>query len=346
MSLASQNPVTPGLQSRPLGAVAAAKEQARDVTRRQAGAPHDEPRAGVPRRPVAGRIATWAVLILGAAVLILPFLWMIAASLTTADQVAAGATIPMFEAALEEPLTHNYPQALRDMGMRLDTGSDGRVGLLDLLRIRFPAVSNTIVITVLCILGQVLSSSLVGFGFARFRFRGRPFLFILMLSTMMLPYQVTMIPLFVMFRWAGMIDTFWPLILPQWFASPFFAFMFRQFFAQVPEELTEAARIDGASNFQIYWRMMLPLSGPVIAIVAIFTFMTTWNDFLAPLIYLNSPENRTLALALSAFNGQYGIANANLLMAASFVAMLPCIVLFFAAQRYFVESAATTGLKA
>ena len=166
-----------------------------------------------------------------------------------------------------------------------------------------------------------------------------------MLSTMMLPYQVTMIPVFVMFRWAGMIDTFWPLILPQWFASPFFAFMFRQFFAQVPEELMEAARIDGASNWTIYWRMMLPLSGPVIAIVAIFTFMTTWNDFLAPLIYLNSAENRTLALALNSFNGQYGVTSANLLMAASFVAMLPCIVLFFAAQRYFVDNAATTGLK-
>jgi multiple sugar transport system permease protein len=252
----------------------------------------------------------------------------------------------MFTSAADHPDWENYPHALRDMGMRVDAGRDGQVGLLDVLRIRFPAVSNTIVITVLCILGQVISSSLVGFGFARFNFRGRPFLFVLMLSTMMLPYQVTMIPVFVMFRWAGLIDTFWPLILPQWFASPFFAFMFRQFFAQVPEELMEAARIDGAGNWTIYWRMMLPLSGPVIAIVAIFTFMTTWNDFLAPLIYLNSPENRTLALALNAFNGQYGINSANLLMAASFVAMFPCIVLFFAAQRYFVDSAATTGLKA
>ena len=166
-----------------------------------------------------------------------------------------------------------------------------------------------------------------------------------MLSTMMLPAQVTMIPLFVLFRSLHMIDTFWPLILPAWLASPFFAFMFRQFFAQVPEELIEAARIDGASNFRIYWQMMLPLSGPVIAIVAIFTFMSTWNDFLAPLIYLNSPENRTLAIALAQFNGQYGVRDAHLLMAASFVTMLPCIVLFFSAQKYFVESVATSGLK-
>lgn len=288
--------------------------------------------------------AVYATLIVGAIVLIVPFLWMIAASLTTAGTVAAGETGPMVDAAITDTQWDNYPRALRDMGMRIPADVDGRIGPLELARTSFPALSNTIVITVLCLLGQVLSSSLVGFGFARFNFRGRPFLLMFMLSTMMLPYQVTMIPLFVMFRWAGMIDTFWPLILPQWFASPFFAFMFRQFFAQVPEELMEAARIDGASNWTIYWRMMLPLSGPVIAIVAIFTFMTTWNDFLAPLIYLNNPENRTLALALNAFNSQYGINSANLLMAASFVAMLPCIVLFFAAQRYFVESGARTGL--
>jgi multiple sugar transport system permease protein len=297
------------------------------------------------RRTLPATIAVYTVLVTGAAVLVVPFLWMIAASLSTAPTVAAGKTVPMVASALDEPQWHNYRDALQDMGMRLGGGADGEIELADIARARFPALSNTIVITVLCILGQVISSSLVGFGFARFNFRGRPLLFLLMLSTMMLPYQVTMIPVFVMFRWAGMIDTFWPLVLPQWFASPFFAFMFRQFFAQVPEELMEAARIDGASNWTIYWRMMLPLSGPVIAIVAIFTFMTTWNDFLAPLIYLNSAENRTLALALHAFNGQYGVSSVNLLMAASFVAMLPCVVLFFAAQRYFVESAATAGLK-
>jgi ABC-type Fe3+ transport system permease subunit len=126
---------------------------------------------------------------------------------------------------------------------------------------------------------------------------------------------------------------------------PLFMFMFRQFFAQIPEELVEAVRIDGASNWRIYWQLMLPLSGPVSAIVAIYTFLAAWNDFLGPLIYLNSPEKRTLALALNAFRGQYGISDAHLLMAASVVCMLPCIVLFFAAQRYFVESVSTTGLK-
>jgi len=207
------------------------------------------------------------------------------------------------------------------------------------------ALANTTVITVLCVIGQILSSSLVGFGFARFRFRGRNFLFMLMLSTMMLPPQVSMIPLFILFRHLGMIDTIWPLVIPMWLGSPFYVFMFRQFFTQVPEELVEAARIDGAGNTMIYWRLMLPLSGPVIAIVAIYTFMFVWNDFLGPLIYLNSPENRTLTLALNAFNGNYGVSDVQLLMAASFVTMLPCIVLFFAAQRYFVQSTAASGLK-
>jgi multiple sugar transport system permease protein len=340
MSNPFTTPTSPDTSTEPLVYTAVAKETAPRATEHE---PAYEPVAAAEPTRAWGSIAVYVTLFIGAGILIVPFIWMIAASLSTAGTVAAGETLPMIQSAVTEHRFENYPQALRDMGMRMDLNGDGSIGFLEVIRTRFPALSNTIVITVLCILGQVVSSSLVGFGFARFNFRGRPFLFLLMLSTMMLPYQVTMIPLFLMFRWAGMIDTFWPLILPQWFASPFFAFMFRQFFSQVPEELMEAARIDGASHWTVYWRLMLPLS--VIAIVAIFTFMTTWNDFLAPLIYLNSPDNQTLALALNAFNGQYGVTSANLLMAASFVAMLPCILLFFAAQRYFVESAASTGLK-
>jgi ABC-type glycerol-3-phosphate transport system permease component len=134
-------------------------------------------------------------------------------------------------------------------------------------------------------------------------------------------------------------------VLPAFFASPFFVFMFRQFFSQVPEELIEAARMDGCSNWRIYWQFMLPLSGPVIAIVAIYTFLGSWNDFLGPLIYLNSKESGTLALALNAFRGQYGTTDTHLLMAASVICMLPCVVLFFACQKYFVESVAQSGGK-
>jgi ABC-type glycerol-3-phosphate transport system permease component len=154
-----------------------------------------------------------------------------------------------------------------------------------------------------------------------------------------------MIPVFILFRWLGMIDSFWPLVIPAWLASPFFVFMFRQFFSQIPEDLIEAARIDGASHWRVYWQLMMPLSGPVIAIVSIYTFLGAWNDFMAPLIYLNSTENRTLTLALNGFKGQFGSMEAQHLMAASVVCMLPCIILFFAAQRYFVESVSMTGLK-
>jgi len=272
---------------------------------------------------------TYAMLIAGGVLLMIPFFWLISGSLKTDQEIS---NISQLLPAV--PQWANYMQALQQMGLEIDSGS-----------IRFPALANTIVITVLCVVGQVLSSSLVGYGFARYTFRGRDMVFMIMLATMMLPAQVTMIPMFLLFRSLGWIDTLLPLIVPAWFGTPFFIFMFRQFFSQVPESLLEAARMDGASHLQIYARIMLPLSGPVIAIVAIYTFMFTWNDFMSPLIYLNSPENRTLALELNAFSGQYGVEHRERLMAASFVTMLPCILLFFAAQRYFVDSSASSGMK-
>ena len=264
---------------------------------------------------------TWTLLIVGGALLMLPFFILLSGSLKTDTEIG-----DLSNWLPANPQWQNYPDALERMGF-------------------WSALANTVVITVCCVIGQVISSSLVGYGFARYRFRGRNITFAIMLATMMLPAQVTMIPVFLIFRSLGWIDTFLPLIVPNLFGAPFFIFMFRQFFQQVPEELLEAARIDGAGAFRIYWTMMLPLSKPVIAIVAIYTFMFTWNDFMAPLIYLNAPENRTLALALNSFNGQYGSDNRNLLMAASFVTMLPCILLFFAAQRFFIDTGATSGLK-
>ncbi|MEM9417595.1 MAG: carbohydrate ABC transporter permease [Planctomycetota bacterium] len=270
------------------------------------------------------RISAWVLLIVGSLILLMPFAWMVKSSLSTEQVVQSGEVWVGFGEG--GPQWENYPESLARM---------------DFLN----ALANTVFITFFSIVGMVLSSSLVGFGFARFRFRGRKPLFILMLSTMMLPPQVTMIPVFVLWRYLGVIDTFWPLVLPMCLAGPFFVFMFRQFFSQIPEDLVEAARIDGASNMRIYFQLMLPLSKPVIAITAIYTFMGVWNDFLGPLIYLNSPEKNTLALALNAFRGQYGISDAHLLMAASFVCMFPCVVLFFAAQRYFIEGVSTSGMK-
>jgi len=329
-----------------------------------------------PKKRLDGHTAlVYSLLFFGALLLLVPFYWMLSNSLKTEAEASKTppTLLPMasyievdgepFEVSLGE--TFEQDNSVRvtvktGKGQPHD-GEEHRVAQSDIQRRFTPrwgnypkalkrmnfttALANTTVITVLCVIGQILSSSLVGFGFARFRFRGRNFLFMLMLSTMMLPPQVSMIPLFILFRHLGMIDTIWPLVIPMWLGSPFYVFMFRQFFTQVPEELVEAARIDGASNTMIYWRLMLPLSGPVIAIVAIYTFMFVWNDFLGPLIYLNSPDQRTLTLALNAFNGSYGVSDVQLLMAASFVTMLPCIILFFAAQRYFVQSTASSGLK-
>lgn len=273
------------------------------------------------------KLLAYTLLALGSLAFLIPFYFVFNGSLKTQADVEAGNFISL-PSSLGEVKFGNYPRSLAPDKLNF-----------------FPALSNTVVITTLCVVGQVLSCSLVGFGFARFKFRGRNILFLVMLSTLMLPAQVVMIPVFILFRSMGMIDTFWPLVLPQWLASPFYVFMFRQFFSQIPEELIEAARIDGASNWRIYWQLMLPLSGPVIAIVGIWTFLSSWNDFLNPLIYLNSPENRTLALALNAFRGQYGVSDVHLLMAATVVCMLPCVILFFAAQKYFVESVAMSGLK-
>lgn len=203
---------------------------------------------------------------------------------------------------------------------------------------------NTAFITVATVIGQLLSSSLVAFAFARLRWQGRDKLFILILATMMLPSQVTMIPQFVLFTRLNWINTFLPLIVPAYFGSPFFIFLLRQFFMTIPLELDDAARIDGASVFQIYRQIILPLSTPALAAVAIFQFQSAWNAFLEPLIYLHSSSKWVLSLGLRNFVGEY-IQWWNLMMAASVVVMLPVLVLFFLGQRYFIQGVVFTGLK-
>ncbi len=270
------------------------------------------------------RVAAVVVLLLGTLVMAFPFYWMTVTSLATTAQAAESASATTFHWLPTEPQYSNYADALRRIG------SQPWTGFLD-------ALANTIVITVLCVVGQVLSCSLCGYAFARLRFRGRSALFIVMIATMMLPAQVTMIPLFLLFRGFGWVDSILPLVVPAFFGTPFFIFMFRQFFAQVPEALVEAARIDGCGHLTTWWRVMLPLCKPVIAITAVFTFIGTWNDFLGPLIYLQSEEQMTLAVALNQFQNQYGdFSDMNLLMAASVVTMVPCIILFFVAQKQFV----------
>jgi multiple sugar transport system permease protein len=293
----------------------------------------------------------YTTLIAGSIIMLFPLWWMICVSFSTPAQASAAATsTENFNWLPDVGRWYNYPDALMHMGsndLRADDGvrPPGFFAALKWYSFDIPrryrgfidAFANTVVVTTLSVIGQVLSCSLVGYAFARLRFRGRGPLFVLMISTMMLPPQVTMIPMFIMFRWFGWIDSILPLVVPMFFGTPFYIFMFRQFFAQVPEALVEAARIDGCGHLTIWWRIMLPLCRPVIAITAIFVFIFVWNDFLGPLIYLHSEEQMTLAVALNSFKNQYGdFRDAHLLMAASIVTMIPCVVLFFAAQKQFV----------
>jgi ABC-type glycerol-3-phosphate transport system permease component len=203
---------------------------------------------------------------------------------------------------------------------------------------------NTMIIEVGTIVGTVLSCSIVAYGFARLNAPGRNFWFVILLSTMMLPGVVTMIPVYLIFRQLGWVNTFLPMIVPNWFGSAFYIFLMRQFFMTIPRDFEEAARIDGANTWQILTRIVIPLSKPALATVTIFTFMGVWNDFMGPLIYLNKPETYTLALGLNFFKGQY-TSDWNMLMAASLVMMLPLVLLFFVAQKAFIEGITLTGVK-
>ena len=207
---------------------------------------------------------------------------------------------------------------------------------------------NTLVITGSVLIGTLLSSSLVAFGFARLRFKGRSALFSLCLATMMLPGQVTMIPLYLLFSSLGWVDTYLPLIVPSFFGSPFAIFLLRQFFLTIPREYDEAAMLDGASRLRIYWSIVLPLSRPALATVALITFVGTWNDFFGPLIYLNSPELATLTLGLNMLKAQVigtGSTPWHILMAGAVLVLLPNILVFFLAQKQFMKGIATGGIR-
>jgi len=210
--------------------------------------------------------------------------------------------------------------------------------------IPFPLyLRNTAVISFLVIAGDLLSSSLVAYGFARYRFPGRDFLFMVLLSTMMVPFIVRLVPLFVLFKNLGWINTFLPLVVPPFFGTPLYIFLVRQFFLTIPGELLDAARIDGCSEVGIWWRIMLPLARPVLAAVAILSFQTTWNDFLGPLVFLQKNEVRTVILGLNGLMGMF--VEWNLVMAGVVAAVLPMILIFFVFQRFFIKGIAVTGLK-
>jgi multiple sugar transport system permease protein len=288
----------------------------------QAGAPSKPPRPartqGMP--PLARRLAAHAALLLLALVFIAPFYWMVATSLKTDRQIFDTATwIP-------HPFVwENYARAVHYIPFARYTW-------------------NTIVICALSIVGTVFSCSLVAYSFSRIAWKGRDALFVLVLATLMLPGQVTLIPVFLIFKWLHWIGTTKPLIVPTFFGSAFYVFLLRQFFFSIPKELSESARMDGATEFGIYARIIMPLSRPALATVALFTFIGGWTDFMGPLLYLNDPNQYTLSLGLQQFVSQHG-AEWSMLLAASTMMALPVIVLYFVAQQTFVEGIALTGIK-
>lgn len=270
-----------------------------------------------------GVVFSMLILSAGLVFFLFPIYWMIVASLKTLDEVFLFPP-SWWPSTLQ---WRNYPEALTFMPF-------GRYAL------------NTIVITGANVIGVVLSCSLVAFAFARLRARGRDVLFLFVLSTMMLPPQVTMIPVYLLFQRLGMVDTYWPLVLPAFLAtSPFSIFLLRQFFMTIPKELDEAALIDGCGYFGIWWRVVLPTAKPALLTVALFTFTAQWNDLLGPLIYLNSYDKLTLALGLANFRAMYGATPWHLLMAASIVVVAPCLFVYGFCQRYFMQGIVITGSK-
>lgn len=279
----------------------------------------------IARRPLpVSRGLIWALLLGGSCLFAFPLAWTVKTALQTSQQVRAYPPI-----WIPSPVVwQNFQKAWTTLPQPFHI-----------------FVLNTYTIAALATLGTVVSCSLVAYGFARFQFKGRNALFLLCLSTMMLPPQVTMIPLFVFWSRLGFVDTFVPLVLPAWLAGNAFAiFLLRQFYLTLPRELDEAAMIDGCSYFGIWWRIIMPLSRPALITIGILTFLGGWNDFVGPLIYLNSLDKYTVSIGLNMFQDLFYV-NLELLMAASLIHIVPVIVLFFAAQRYFIRGIAMTGLK-
>jgi ABC-type sugar transport system, permease component len=236
----------------------------------------------------------------------------------------------------------NYPDALGS----LDGGSSDPASLTSKHRVSFwRFTANSLIVCVLGVIGTVFSNAIVAYGFARIRWRGRDAFFAVTLATMMVPFPVLMVPLYGVFRELNMIGTLMPLWVPAFFGSAFNIFLMRQFFRAIPEELSEAARIDGCSEWTIFWRIILPLSKPVLATAGVLHFLHAWNDFLGPLLYLTRKETFPLSLALQSFQAQNGGVQWHHLMAASTVTIIPVVVLFFFAQKTFVQGIATTGSK-
>ena len=274
------------------------------------------------RQRIAEQVIGHAVLGVVGLMFFLPFFWLVSTSLKELQQIfrLPPVWIP------NQIRWQNYPEAL---------------SYFPFLR----QLSNTLIVACSNVVLTLISSTLVAFSFSRLRWPGRNLCFFLMLSTMMLPYQVTMIPLFMIYRTLGWVNTFLPLIVPHLFGAPFFIFMLRQFFLGLPRDLDEAEILDGCSTAGILYYVILPLAKPALATVGLFQFLGSWNDFLGPLIYLNDPSKYTLSLGIQVFASTSGV-HWGWMMAVTTVLTVPVVTLFFFTQRTFIKGIALTGIKA
>jgi len=262
-----------------------------------------------------------ALLVLAVVVVGIPVGWTLSTALKQRFEVIAWP--PVYWPA--DPQWGNFGEAIRRA---------------DLLRFSI----NSTFIALLTIVGRLISCSIVAFSFARLRFPGRSLLFMLLLSTLMIPHQITLIPQFVLFQALGWVGTYLPLIVPAFFGSPFFIFLMRQYVMTIPRDLDEAARIDGASTWGVFARIVMPLCVPPLAVIAVLSFLSSWNEFLMPLIYISKYDDYTIQLGLSFLRGRFNV-EWNLIMAGSILGVIPCVLIYFFAQKYLIGGIASVGLK-
>ena len=280
-------------------------------------------------KSVVAKVVVFSLLLVGSAIFLFPLFWLIMTSLKPVEE------------------TMRLPPTLFPTVWRWSNYRDAMLYQSDVLGyIPFAVYTkNTVYIAVLATVGTVVSNSLIAYGFARIKWPGRDLIFAATLATMMIPFPVLMVPVYVIFRKLGWVGSPKPLWVPAWFGAAFNIFLLRQFFMSIPFELSDSARVDGCSEFRIWKDIIMPLSRPALAVVALFHFMYVWNDFLGPLIYLTDQKSYTLAYGLQFYQSQHGGTEWGLLMAASAVVVVPVIVLFFFAQRTFIQGIAISGIK-
>ena len=272
---------------------------------------------------MAGRILTYFVLVAAVIICLFPFIWIVSTSFKEMNDI------------------YKMPPSLIPTKVTFDNFAEGWKGSSFGLYFK-----NTAVITFLATVGTVLSSSVVAYGFARFKSRLSSFWFMVLLGTMMLPAQVTLIPQYLLYYKLGMVDTIWPLVIPSWLGGGAFnIFLFIQFFRTLPKELDEAAKIDGANSLQVFTRILLPSVKPIMLAVLVMALVYNWNDFFNPLIYLNSNKKFTVAIGLQFFKGSQGNVQIGQMMAMALISLLPVLVIFAVCQKYFIQGIKMSGLK-